>query len=39
MIELSLDLINAQSPYEVSYAPNGVLDKQIVISRLRIARG
>ena len=23
MIELPLDLINAQSPYEVSYAPNG----------------
>ena len=23
MIELSLDLINAQSPYEVSFAPNG----------------
>ena len=23
MIELSLDLINAQSPYVVSYAPNG----------------
>ena len=23
MIELSLEQINAQSPYEVSYAPNG----------------
>ena len=23
MIELSLDKINTQSPYEVSYAPNG----------------
>ena len=23
MIELSLEKINAQSPYEVSYAPNG----------------
>ena len=23
MIELSLNKINAQSPYEVSYAPNG----------------